>query len=278
MSQNGTVTLTRPLLLVGCGKMGGAMLEGWLAARTAPAGVHIVEPSGATAFAGREGVTIHADAAGLPDGFDPEVVVLAVKPQQMDDAVASVAHLAGPETLFLSIAAGKTLGYFEDRLDGDSAILRAMPNTPSAIGQGITVICPNAVCSERQRTVAAALLSAVGETATVEDESLMDTVTALSGGGPAYVFWLIECMAEAGAANGLPQDLAERLALVTVAGAGQLALRDDADPAELRRNVTSPGGTTKEALDVLMDEQAGLAPMMRRAIAAAAKRSRELAG
>ncbi len=273
-----TKRLERPLLLIGCGKMGGAMLDGWLKSGIADAGVHIVDPAGAKPFQGRDGVTIHESADALPGDLAPEVVVLSVKPQQMDGIIDGVKRFAGAECLFVSIAAGKTIGYFEDRLGEGAAIVRAMPNTPAAIGQGITVCCPNAVCSDAQNALAEELLKAVGEAATVTDESQIDVVTALSGGGPAYTFWLIECMGEAGVAAGLPRELAERLALVTVAGAGQLALQSDEAPDQLRKNVTSPGGTTQEALNVLMREADGLGPLMAEAIEAATKRSRELAG
>ncbi|MEQ8603073.1 MAG: pyrroline-5-carboxylate reductase [Marivibrio sp.] len=270
--------LTRPLLLIGCGKMGGAMLDGWLKSGVAAAGVHIVDPTGAAPFQGRDRVTIHAGADDLPDDLDPEVVVLAVKPQQMDDVLAPLARFAGPETLFVSVAAGKTIGYFERMLGAEAAIVRAMPNTPAAIGRGITVCCPNEVCSAGQKALAERLLKAVGEAETVEDEALIDAVTGLSGGGPAYTFLLIECMAKAGVEAGLPDALAAKLALHTVAGAGELAIQSDEEPAELRRNVTSPKGTTEQALNVLMREQDGLGPLMTEAIAAATRRSKELAG
>lgn len=271
-----TDSLTRPLILIGCGKMGGAMLDGWLASGIAAAGVTVVDPMGGGDFAGRPGVTIVADAADVPDDIDPEVIVLAVKPQQMDALLADYRRFSGPGCLFLSIAAGKTIGYFESHLGDDAAIVRAMPNTPAAIGQGITVACPNARASASQTEMAEHLLRAVGEAVTVQDEALIDAVTALSGGGPAYTFLLIETMAKAGVAAGLPDDLAARLALVTVAGAGQLALASGEPPSKLRENVTSPGGTTLEALKVLMRDDDGLPPLMVEAIAAATRRSREL--
>lgn len=271
-------TLTRPLLLIGCGKMGGAMLDGWLGSGVAAGGLHIVDPAGAAPFRGRDGVSVHDGVDTLPDDLAPEVVVLAVKPQQMDEALGALARFAGPDCLFVSIAAGKTIGYFERRLGEAAAIVRAMPNTPAAIGRGITVCCPNARCSDAQAALAEQLLRAVGEAETVQDEGLIDAVTALSGGGPAYTFLLIECMTQAGVAAGLPEDLSAKLALHTVAGAGQLALDSGEEPAQLRRNVTSPGGTTQEALAVLMREPGGLAPLMEEAVAAATRRSRELGG
>lgn len=276
MSDSGE-RLTRPLLLIGCGKMGGAMLAGWLESGIAGGGVVVLDPMGATAFAGRDGVTIHTDLATLPADLDPEVVVFAVKPQQMAEAAPFAARYVGPGTVFMSIAAGTTISFFEGHLGGGAAIVRAMPNTPAAIGQGITVACPNANVSDAQMAICSALLGAIGEALSVDDEALIDPVTAVSGSGPAYIFLLIECLAEAGVEAGLPRDLADRLALVTVAGAGQLALRGDDAPAQLRKNVTSPGGTTQAALEVLMADN-GLRQLMTRAVAAATKRGRELAG
>ncbi len=272
-----TAKLSRPLLLVGCGKMGGAMLSGWCESGIATAGVTIIEPMGAPAFEDKSGITVRSDAVELPADFDPEIVVFAVKPQQMDAVVPAYARFVSGNTAFLSIAAGRTIGYFEEKLAGNAAIVRAMPNTPAAIGQGITVLCPNAETSTLQAEICRELLSAVGEAIVVDDEALIDAVTALSGGGPAYVFLLIECLSEAGVQAGLPADLSARLALSTVAGSGQLALASDEPPSKLRENVTSPGGTTLEALKILMAKD-GLQPLLTRAIAAATRRSRELAG
>jgi len=266
--------LERPLLLVGCGKMGGAMLAGWLDSGIVSAGVSIVEPQGVDASGN---VEVVADAAELAAALDPEVVVFAVKPQQMADVLPHYRRFTKPGTLFLSIAAGTPIRVFEEHLGSDAAIVRAMPNTPAAIGQGITVICPNANATAAQSALAQALLAAIGEVLAVDDEALIDPVTAVSGSGPAYVFLLIETMAEAGVTAGLPRALAERLALATVAGAGQLALRGPESPATLRENVTSPGGTTYAALQVLMADD-GLQALMTRAIAAATERGRELAG
>jgi pyrroline-5-carboxylate reductase len=266
-----------PLVLVGCGKMGGALLDGWLTQGVAPESVTLVEPQAALSarFAG-QGVGAVAEAGMLPAALTPAVVVLAIKPQQMDAALPNYARFARPGTVFLSIAAGKTIGNFEAALGAAAAIVRAMPNTPAAVGRGMTVLCANAAASAAQREVCGDLLAAVGETAWVEEEALLDPVTAVSGGGPAYVFLLIECLAEAGVAAGLPADLAMRLARVTVAGAGELVHRAAEPAASLRENVTSPAGTTLEALKVLMAPD-GLQPLMTRAIAEATRRSRELA-
>jgi pyrroline-5-carboxylate reductase len=276
MSDSGE-RLTRPLLLIGCGKMGGAMLTGWLESGIAGGGVVVLDPMGAASFADRDGVAVYAGVADLSGDLDPQVVVFAVKPQQMGDAVPFAARYVGEGTVFMSVAAGTTIEFFEEHLGAEAAIVRAMPNTPAAIGQGITVACPNGNASVAQLNICMALLGAIGEALSVDDESLIDPVTAVSGSGPAYVFLLIECLAEAGVEAGLPRDLADRLALVTIAGAGQLALHGEDAPAQLRKNVTSPGGTTQAALDVLMADD-GLQQVMTRAVAAATRRGRDLAG
>ncbi|GEO39001.1 pyrroline-5-carboxylate reductase [Skermanella aerolata] len=266
------------MLLVGCGKMGGALLDGWLAARTVDH-VVVVEPQGAfPADAGAAGQRIVrcAGVSRIPPGFDPDVVVIAVKPQVMDEVVPGYAGFVRPGTVFLSIAAGKTIDYFTARLGADAAIVRAMPNTPASVGRGMTVAVPNAAVTPEQRRLCETLMGAVGQVAWVEDESMMDAVTAVSGGGPAYVFLLIETLAKAGVAAGLPEDLAMKIARATVAGSGELAARSIEPAASLRKNVTSPNGTTQAALEVLMADD-GIQPLVDRAIAAATARSRELA-
>jgi pyrroline-5-carboxylate reductase len=269
------------LLLVGCGKMGGALLAGWLARGTAGAHVPvtIVEPAGAAtaAFRAKPGMTVIAGAGELPAGVAPDVVVFAVKPQGMEKVVPDYRRFVRPETVFLSIAAGRTIGFFESHL-GAAPVVRAMPNTPASVGRGISVACANRAVSAAQRAACTDLLSAVGEVAWVDDEGLLDPVTAVSGSGPAYVFLLVECLAEAGVEAGLPPDLAMRLARATVAGSGELLHRTPESAGQLRRNVTSPGGTTAAALEVLMAKEGGLQALLTRAIAAAARRSRELAG
>ncbi len=278
-----------PLLLFGCGKMGGALLSGWLEQGVAPDQVTLVEPveAAAAGFVAR-GVRRVAEASELDPGLAPAVVLLAVKPQQMDPVMARCAVLAGsgagsgagpgagPGTVFLSIAAGKTLGYFASHLGDQAAIVRVMPNTPAAVGRGMSVLVANRQVSEAQKRICGDLLSAVGGIDWVADEGLLDAVTAVSGGGPAYVFLLIEALAQAGVEAGLPEDLAMRLARGTVAGSGELVRQSDSPASTLRENVTSPGGTTLEALNILMAPD-GLQPLMTRAIAAATERSRELA-
>lgn len=267
------------LLLAGCGKMGGAMLAGWLEKGIEPKNVTIVEPNTDTAddLRLRYGVSTVTTPEDLDFNLVPNVVIFAVKPQMMDDVAPAYARFKGSDTVFLSIAAGKTIAYFENHVGSDAAIVRAMPNTPAAVGRGITVNFANPQVTSEQISLCGDLLESVGEVAWVDDESQIDAVTALSGGGPAYVFLLAECMAEAGIQSGLPEELAKRLARVTVAGSGELLHQSDEEPATLRQNVTSPGGTTAEALKVLMADD-GWQPLLNKAIAAATARSRELAG
>ena len=264
------------LLLVGCGKMGGAMLRGWIANGADPKIVVVVEPADALR-AGLEGtgVTVVSSADEIPAGFMPDCVILAVKPQQMLAVTAGYRRFKSSQTQFLSIAAGTTIGFFEAELGSDAAIVRTMPNTPAAVGKGMVVACPNANVTDAMKRRAGSLLAAIGEVAWVDDEALMDAVTAVSGSGPAYVFHLIETLANAGMAAGLPEDLSKQLALQTVYGAGALARDAEDEPSQLRINVTSPGGTTAAALEVLMGED-GLQQLMDRAVAAATERGREL--
>jgi pyrroline-5-carboxylate reductase len=271
----GNAAAAGTLVLVGCGKMGTAMLRGWVAAGEASRFV-VVEPAGMpTGLDSSVEIRWHPGSEALPSELTADAVVFAVKPQVVDSVVPSYRRWVRPETLFLSIVAGKTLGGLAGHL-GPAAIVRTMPNTPAAIGRGITVACANPRVTLEQRTLCERLLAAIGESAWVEDEGLIDAVTAVSGSGPAYVFLLIEALAHAGKAEGLPADLALRLAVSTVAGSGELARTCAESPAQLRENVTSPGGTTRAALDVLMAAD-GLEALIKRAVAAAAVRSRELA-
>jgi pyrroline-5-carboxylate reductase len=270
------VAKAETLVLVGCGQMGAAMLRGWLASGAAERFL-VVEPAGAPeSLADHPAVSAYRSADELSGAAAPDAVVFAVKPQIMDDVLPAYRRWVRPETLFLSIAAGKTITGIIRHL-GPAALVRAMPNTPAAIGRAITVACASPQVAAGQRRLCDALLAAIGESTWVEDEALMDAVTAVSGSGPAYVFLLIETLAAAGEKAGLPADLALRLALDTVAGSGELARRSSESPGKLRENVTSPGGTTRAALDVLMAPGEGLEKLMERAIVAATKRSRELA-
>jgi len=270
------------MLLVGCGKMGGALLSGWLDADKIERCV-IIEPGESVArpWADWDQVEVIADPdnIGAPGGrladFIPDIVVFAVKPQVMGEAVPAYRRFVRPETVFLSIAAGKSIGWLAAQLGAEAPIVRAMPNTPAAVRAGITVCCQNDRVSEAEHELAEYLLSSVGRVAWVEDESLIDAATAVSGGGPAYVFLLMEALAQAGIKAGLPDKLAEELARSTVIGAGQLARQSGDGPRRLRRKVTSPGGTTAEALEVLMGAD-GIQPLFDRAIAAATARSRAL--
>jgi pyrroline-5-carboxylate reductase len=269
--------LDGPLLLAGAGNMGFALLSGWLDGGLDPGRIVVQEPAPQPhirqALAAR-GIAVHAEVASLPE--PPAVLVLAVKPQVMDQVLAQLTTLVGRGTVVVSIAAGRRIAGLAAHLPQGTAIVRAMPNTPASVGRGITVAVGNAQVTAAHREACDALLRAVGEVAWVDDEGLMDAVTAVSGSGPAYVFHLAEALAQAGVAAGLEPELAHRLARWTVAGAGELLHRSDEDAATLRRNVTSPGGTTAAALEVLMAED-GLPQLMRKAVAAAAQRSRELA-
>lgn len=267
----------RTLVLMGAGKMGGAMLEGWLGGGLDGAGVTVVDPNASEALkalAARHGFRLNPDPAAIAE---PEVLVLGVKPQMLDAAAPMIGALAGPGTLVLSILAGKTIADLAARAPRASAFVRAMPNLPASVRRGVTGVAANTAVDGNQRLVATALLSGVGAIEWVPDESYIDAVTAVSGSGPAYVFYLVECLAEAGVAAGLPQDVAERLARGTIEGAGELLRQSPLDPATLRQNVTSPGGTTAAALEVLMADN-GLKPLMKRAVAAARRRAEELSG
>jgi len=266
--------MSTSILLVGCGKMGSALLAGWIERGIAATAVKVVEPGQPKV---PHGVAVFPSLAAVPADFAPDVVVLAVKPQVMAEVAPPYARFAG-SAVFLSIAAGKTLAFFARALGDKAALVRAMPNTPAAVQRGITVCVANPLVDSNRRAACQTLLEAVGEVAWVEDEALIDAVTAVSGSGPAYVFLLAETLAAAGKAAGLPDDLATRLARATVAGSGELLRQSAETSAQLRINVTSPGGTTAAALAVLMDDRAGFGPLLERAIDAATKRSRELAG
>jgi pyrroline-5-carboxylate reductase len=262
------------LVLVGAGKMGGALLEGWLRLGLDPKQVAVLEPQPAPEISAlaRQGVKLNPDPKALGAAA---AIVIALKPQVAAEAIPQLASLVSATTVVISIMAGRTLRFLATTLDRPAALVRAMPNTPAAIGRGITVAVPRNA-GTAQRTLADRLLSATGTVEWVDDEASMDAVTAVSGSGPAYVFLLAEALAGAGVAAGLPAPLAAKLARETVAGAGELLHRSPLDAAALRQNVTSPGGTTAAALAVLMGDN-GLAALMTRAVAAAIARSRALA-
>ena len=263
------------LVLVGAGKMGGAMLDGWLARGLRPKQVTVIEPQPDKAVKALAGRGLKLNPKGKAAAAS--AIVIAVKPQTAAEALPLLAAYADKTTLVLSIIAGRTISFLEKSLPVGTAIVRAMPNTPAAISRGISVAFANASISTGQRKLASDLLAAIGKVEWISHEGLMDAVTALSGSGPAYVFLLTEAMASAGIAAGLPPALATRLARETVAGSAELMHRSDLDAATLRQNVTSPGGTTAAALDVLMGP-GGFDELVTRAIGAATRRSRELAG
>ncbi len=266
------------LVLVGAGKMGGAMLEGWLRGGMPGSSVSIIDPRPSDAMQAlcvKAGVAVNPELDRLAE---PAVLLLAVKPQMLDDAAPVLSKLAGANTLALSVMAGKTIANMRDRLPRAGAFVRTIPNTPAAVGRGITACYPSAEVSAVQRAQADQLLRAIGRVEWVESEDLIDAATAVSGSGPAYVFYLAEALAKAGAEAGLPPELSARLARATVEGAGELMYQDaSTEPATLRQNVTSPAGTTAAALEVLMAAD-GLQPLMTKAIAAAKRRAGELSG
>jgi pyrroline-5-carboxylate reductase len=264
---------SRGLVLLGCGKMGSAMLAGWLKQGLPASSVWVIDPNPSDWVRGLDGLHLNETLPG-----DPAIVLVAVKPQMMGAALPTLKGLGNGSTLFLTVAAGTPIAAYEAVLGAATPIIRAMPNTPAAIGKGITALIGNAHATKADMVTAEGLLSAVGQTVRLDTEAQMDAVTGLSGSGPAYVFHLIETMAAAGVAQGLPAELAMRLAKATVAGAGALAEQAQEDPAQLRVNVTSPQGTTAAALEVLMHPETGFPALLQKAVAAAADRSRELAG
>lgn len=270
------LTLDGTLVLVGAGKMGGAMLEGWLKGGASPSKIVALDPAPPAevkAMLDAKGIRLNPDVSGITDA---QVVIVAVKPQVMEDVLPGIVPLKASHPLILSVAAGKTIATFERHFGSDAAVIRSIPNTPAAVGRGITAMASNPNVSAAQLQLARALLSAVGEVVTVENEEMIDAVTAVSGSGPAYVFYLTECLAAAGEKSGLPADLAMQLARATVSGSGELMRQSGIAAATLRHNVTSPKGTTYAALQVLMAED-GMQSLFDKAIAAATARSRELA-
>lgn len=263
------------LLLVGCGKMGSALLQGWLNAGLEAAQFYVQEPNPDAALADL-GVHLNVDIGALQEAA-PSVIILAIKPQLAVDILPSIALLAAPETLVISLMAGVSINTMSDLLGGEAAFVRTMPNTPAAIGAGMTALYASSGTQEDQKAAAEALLAAVGQTVWLGMEKTLDAVTAISGSGPAYLFHMVEALAAAGVNLGLQQDMAAQLAMQTIIGSASMLREDEADPRQLRVNVTSPGGTTEAALDVLMGDTGGLVDLMRRATQAAATRAGELA-
>ena len=260
---------TRGLVMLGCGKMGQAMLEGWLARGIPADSVTVIDPRPSDWVKAR-GMHVNTE---LP--VDPAVAIVAVKPQFMGEALPQLKPLGGGDCLIVSVAAGTPIATFETTLGAGTRVIRAMPNTPAAVGRGITAIIGNAASGPADADLAEALLCAVGQVVRLDSEDQIDAVTGVSGSGPAYVFYMIDALAAAARAEGLPEEMAMQLAKATVAGAGALVEEADDTPDQLRINVTSPNGTTQAGLEVLMAED-GLMPLMRATVAAAAGRSREL--
>jgi len=260
------------IVIVGCGKMGSALLKGWLAEGLDPNEITVIDPNPSDWLIKQ---TVRLNKT-LP--INPSIVLIAVKPQMMPDVVPKLNKLGNSKTLFISIAAGTSISYFQRILGNQTPIVRAMPNTPASIGKGITAIIANAYVSDIELIATEKLLSSVGEIVSLDSEEQMDAVTAVSGSGPAYVFHLIEALADAGQANGLNAELSMTLAKATVAGAGLLAETSNEDPTNLRINVTSPGGTTAAALKILMDQDTGFNSLLLKAVEAASNRSKELRG
>ncbi|HCX15038.1 MAG TPA: pyrroline-5-carboxylate reductase [Rhodospirillaceae bacterium] len=267
------------ILLVGSGRMGGALLEGWFKHGLNPVDVIVIEPAGRGAVAScneHRALTVLPHVQDVPSDFHPDIIVFAVKPQIADEIVFEYASFTASQPVLLSVVAGKKASYFRHHLGVEAAIVRAMPNTPAMVGKAISILYAAPAVSAVQRRVCEVLMGAVGKVEWIDDEALMDAVTALSGSGPAYVFLLAECMRDAGIKAGLPADLSARLAHATLSGAGAMLEQEIAEPEVLRKNVTSPGGTTAAAMSILMAE-GGLKKLLEQAVLAAAKRSKELA-
>jgi pyrroline-5-carboxylate reductase len=262
----------RGLVLLGCGKMGSAMLQGWLSRGLFLNSTWVTDPQPSGWLRGLAAKGLHLNE-GTPDA--PAVVLIAVKPQMMAQALPAMVGY-GETSLFVTIAAGTKISTYEQVLGPNARVVRAMPNIPAAVGRGITAIVGNAAATADDLDMAEVLLSAVGEVVRLEGEHQMDAVTAVSGSGPGYVFHLVEALAAAGVAEGLPADLSMKLARATISGAGEMLLRSPQTAAELRESVTSQKGTTAAGLEVLMNETSGFAALMRAAVKAAADRGREL--
>lgn len=263
------------VLLIGAGNMGFAMLRTWTGMEGYRFAVIELNPDlrQRATLAGAEAYAAFSD---LPGSFRADVVVIATKPQAVEDAVTTCRSILDPAGLLVSVAAGVTLDTIRRKAGEGPAIIRCMPNTPAAIGEGMTVCCASANAQTYDRDRAKTLLAAIGRVAFVEDERLMDAVTAVSGSGPAYVFHLLEAFIAAGISVGLPPELAVTLVKQTVFGAAKLALAPEADPTALREQVTSPNGTTAAALSVLMNPRDGFSALLSRAVAAAEQRSTDL--
>ncbi|MFD2204265.1 pyrroline-5-carboxylate reductase [Kiloniella antarctica] len=275
---NGQMLNGGTLLLVGCGKMGGAILQGWLDSGLSGSQVTIVDPSASADYLTPfkdQGVIAVENLSAVHADLSPALVMFAIKPQMMDDAIGNYQRFVSSDTVFLSVVAGKKISFYETNLGAEAAIVRTMPNTPAAVSRGMTVLFANRQVSDQQKKSCQDLMAAVGETAWLDNEEQIDAVTGVSGSGPAYIFLMAECLAQAGIDAGLPENLARKLAHATVSGAGELIHQSDEAPTQLRINVTSPNGTTQAGLEVLMTDN-GLQSLMSKAVAAATNRSKAL--
>ncbi|WP_319413221.1 pyrroline-5-carboxylate reductase [uncultured Cohaesibacter sp.] len=265
------------LVLVGAGKMGGAMLTGWLGMDLEAKNVTVIDPGqpeDMKALSQKTGFALVAS----PDGIaQPDILVIAIKPQMMAKVLPGLKALVGPQTVVVSIAAGTPIATFQSYLGAAAGVVRVMPNTPAQVGRGMFAAFASAEVTEDMRQTIAALMSSTGKFTWVGEEALIDAVTAISGSGPAYVFYMVEALAKAGEALGLEPDAANLMARQTIVGAGELLNQSELHAATLRENVTSPGGTTAAALAILMAEQGGLDELMAKATVAARDRSIELA-
>lgn len=266
----------RPVVLVGAGKMGGAMLSGWLNNGTPGNHFTVIDPHPCDEMVAMCRAQDAPCLSSVPDDLTPSVVIVAVKPQMMQDVLPSLIPFVQADPVFVSVAAGVSVASFEKIFGSKAAVVRTMPNTPAQVGRGITIGYATGHVNEAQKAAVSDLLAVTGAFDWVGTEGLIDAVTAVSGSGPAYVFYMVEALAAAGVKAGLAPDLAMKLARATVEGAGELLYQSDLDAATLRQNVTSPGGTTAAALNVLMAEDGGLGPLMTKAIRAAKKRAEEL--
>ena len=263
------------LLLVGCGNMGQALMGGWIAMGVAPINIRVIDPgAGAKSACTAAGVSCMDNIGALDNDFAPDAILFAVKPQMIADTAPQYLRFS-KDALFISIVAGTRINWFENLFGQQAAILRVMPNTPALVQKGISALSANGAVSDSQRNLGQSLFKAVGEVVWLDQEDHIDAVTALSGSGPAYIFLLIEAMANAGKQVGLPEETADQLARQTVIGAAHLAAQSDLNPETLRKNVTSPGGTTAAALEVLMAD-GGMSDLLAKAIAAATARAEEL--
>jgi pyrroline-5-carboxylate reductase len=267
--------LKQRILLVGGGKMGSALLQGWLAAGFGVAQFMVNEPAPSDDLAASVAV-VNPTAEQLEQSM-PDIIVLAIKPQMADSVLPNLTTAVRRSTVVISLLAGQSIEHLSALLGGHDVIVRTMPNTPAAIGLGMTALIASDGVSAAQKQDAGHLMQAVGETVWLDSQKQMDAVTAISGSGPAYVFYLAETMMSAGVSLGLSEEMALQLARQTIVGAATMMVQSDTSPSQLRRNVTSPNGTTEAALDVLMAETGGLGTLMRQATQAAALRNRQLA-